>query len=74
MHMGVVPVYLGASNLREWLPDPSSVIMVDDFDSPESLAKHIEYLDANPSEYDKLLKYKSNPTDVKGMFGMSKGY
>ena len=59
LHMGSVPIYLGAPNLREWLPDKKSVIMVDDFESPEALAKHIKHLDANPAEYDKLLQFKT---------------
>ena len=58
IHMGSVPVYLGAPNLRDWLPDGKSVLMVDDFESPEALAKHIKWLDANPAEYDKLLEFK----------------
>lgn len=65
MHVGAVPIYMGASNLREWLPDPHSVVMVDDFDSPEQLAKHIQYLDDNNNEYKKLLQYKK--TEIKNM-------
>ncbi|XP_066928924.1 alpha-(1,3)-fucosyltransferase 10-like [Clytia hemisphaerica] len=65
IHMGSVPIYLGASNLREWLPDPKSVIMVEDFKSPKDLAEHIKYLDENSSEYEKLLEYKTKGNDNK---------
>jgi len=59
MHMGVVPVYMGASNIREWLPSTNAVVLADDFKTPKELAEYIRYLDENPKEYEKLLKYKS---------------
>ena len=35
LKMGTVPIYWGASNVRELLPDPNAVLMVEDFASLE---------------------------------------
>lgn len=60
VHVGAVPIYMGASNLREWLPDGKSVLMVEDFKSPKELAERIIFLDNHPKEYEKMLDYKNN--------------
>lgn len=36
-----IPVYKGAPNVVEFLPGPNSAILVDEFASPEELAKYI---------------------------------
>lgn len=81
IHVGAVPIYMGASNLREWLPDGKSVLMVDDFESPKDLAERINFLDQNAAEYEKMLEYKTkeitntklNVTLVKRMWGVNTG-
>lgn len=57
-HVGVLPIYKGAPNVREWLPDDKSAVIVDDFANPKELAEFITYLDSNDEEYDKYFEYK----------------
>ena len=58
INVGAVPVYLGAPNIKEWLPDPNLVILVDDFESPAELAKYIKQVDNNATLYEMFLEYK----------------
>ena len=46
----VIPVVRGAANYKEIAPE-NSYIDVNDFESPESLAKHLLYLDENDDKY-----------------------
>ena len=55
---GAVPIYKGAPNVLEWMPNNHSIIMVDDFKSPKELADYINYLDTHPEEYEKYLEFK----------------
>nr|CAB3247492.1 alpha-(1,3)-fucosyltransferase 11 [Phallusia mammillata] len=59
-HIGSVPIYKGSSSARDWAPSPYSVIMVDDFESPASLAEFIRHLDENDEAYLKYLDYKNS--------------
>ena len=58
INMGVVPVYLGAPNIQEWLPAPDLAILVDEFKSPKDLAAYIKQVDSNATLYEKLLEFK----------------
>lgn len=58
---GTVPVYLGASNVRDFMPDDLAVIAVDDFPNVRELAKYLVYLDRNDAEYQKHLEWKRKP-------------
>ena len=62
---GTVPIYFGASNIRDYLPNPDSAILVDEFDSIEKLAEKIQFLSENPVEYKKLLKHKKRYSNGK---------
>lgn len=55
---GVVPVYLGAPNVREFLPDDDAVIVASDFASPRALADYLRYLDTNDHSYQRHLHWK----------------
>lgn len=55
---GAVPIYLGAPNIDEFLPGPNSIIKVSDYESPEELAKYINYLLENEHEYKKYFEWK----------------
>ena len=57
---GTVPIYKGASNAVEWLPDNHSAILVDNFQSPKDLANYLTHLANNETEYNKYLSFKSN--------------
>jgi hypothetical protein len=57
---GSVPVYIGScSTLREFVPT-HSVIMADDFDSAEALAKHLHYLAGNETAYSAYLSWQDS--------------
>ena len=55
---GTVPIYKGAPNIRQWLPDNNSVILVDDFKNPKDLADYLIYLASHEGEYNKYLSFK----------------
>ncbi|GAB1601209.1 alpha-(1,3)-fucosyltransferase 10-like [Argonauta hians] len=56
--VGTVPVILGSSKVKDFLPDKKSAIIIDDFDTPESLAKYLHFLNENDTEYEKYLQWK----------------
>eukprot|EP00106_Octopus_bimaculoides_P006289 XP_014773731.1 PREDICTED: alpha-(1,3)-fucosyltransferase 10-like [Octopus bimaculoides] len=56
--VGTVPVILGSSKVRDFLPHEKSAIIIDDFDTAESLAKYLLYLNRNDEEYEKYLQWK----------------
>lgn len=56
--LGVVPIYWGAPNVVQWLPNNQSVIDVRNYSSPEQLAQHLHQLLANDTEYEKYLDHK----------------
>ncbi|XP_067671205.1 alpha-(1,3)-fucosyltransferase 11-like [Haliotis asinina] len=58
LYVGSVPIYKGSSSAKEWMPNNHSVIMVDDFSSPEELAAFIKAVDADDTEYEKYLSFK----------------
>lgn len=57
---GTVPVYWGAENILDFMPDKNAIINVNDFSHPQQLANYLEYLDNNDVEYQKHLAWKSN--------------
>ncbi|XP_072725455.1 alpha-(1,3)-fucosyltransferase 11 [Ciconia boyciana] len=67
MHLGAVPVYRGSPAVRDWMPNNLSIILIDDFDSPQELAKYLDFLDKNGEEYMKYLEYK-NLGGIKNQF------
>jgi len=52
LHVGSVPIYRGSPLARDAMPDNHSLIMADDFDSPQKLAEYIHYLDSNETAYE----------------------
>jgi galactoside 3-L-fucosyltransferase 11 len=58
LHLGSVPIYMGSPDIRDWEPNNRSIILVQDFDSPEELAKYLQFLNENDEEYDKFLGHK----------------
>lgn len=55
---GTVPVYLGASNVREFMPADDAVIVASDFASPAALAEYLRHLDAHDEAYARHLAWK----------------
>lgn len=62
LHIGSVPVYFGAPNVREWLPNhEQSAIHVEDFASAKHLAEFLQNL--SEDEYMTYLKHKPSYND-----------
>ena len=68
LHLGSVPIYKGSPRARDWMPDNKSVIMVDDFESPQKLAAYIKHLDSDDVEYEKYLQFKNNAGAIENKF------
>ncbi|KAM8938993.1 GDP-fucose protein O-fucosyltransferase 3 [Pelodytes ibericus] len=58
LKLGVVPIYYGAPNIRDWLPSNKSAIIVDRFGHPKELAEYIKQLDSNDTLYMEFLEWK----------------
>ncbi|XP_019357977.1 PREDICTED: alpha-(1,3)-fucosyltransferase 11 isoform X1 [Gavialis gangeticus] len=67
LHVGAIPVYRGSPSVRDWMPDNLSIILVDDFGSPQELAEYLHFLDRNGEEYLKYLEFKK-PGGIKNQF------
>ncbi len=57
---GVVPIYLGARNVREFMPHDDAIIDASDFPSARALADYLLELDADDAAYAKHLNWKSH--------------
>ncbi|KAI1285917.1 Alpha-(1,3)-fucosyltransferase 11 [Halotydeus destructor] len=65
LHVGVVPIYRGASNVRDWLPDKMSIVQVSEHyeKSPKLLANFISQLDGDDDRYQSYLAWKGKPLE-----------
>lgn len=63
LHAGVVPVYMGAPNVNEFIPHPRSIINVADFNSPKELANYLDYLLKNETAYNEYLEWRLLPQE-----------
>ncbi len=57
---GVVPVYMGAPNVRDFMPAEKAVIVATDFDCASELANYLLHLDQNDSAYLEYLSWKNS--------------
>jgi hypothetical protein len=70
---GSVPIYMGASNIADYLP-PKSYIDAAWFTGPGELAAYVEYLLKYPSEYDKYHRWREeNASDWKHIYETAQG-
>ena len=67
LHLGCVPIYRGSPSVRDFCPDKTSVILADDFETPEKLAKYLNYLDNNDEAYLKHLNFKTK-SEIENKF------
>jgi hypothetical protein len=54
-------VYLGAPNVRDFMPDDDAVIVASDFESPAELADYLRQLDNDDQAYALHLLWKAKP-------------
>lgn len=59
---GAIPVYGGAPNVDEFVPEPAAIINMDDFDSPAQLAAHLVRVAADEALYDAHHRWRFNET------------
>lgn len=59
LYLGSIPIYKGAPNAKQWMPNNKSVIFVDDFATPKELADFIKKLDEDDLEYESYLNFKT---------------
>eukprot|EP00042_Codosiga_hollandica_P034808 m.249213 g.249213 ORF g.249213 m.249213 type:complete len:404 (-) comp54497_c0_seq12:83-1294(-) len=59
LQSGSVPVYFGAPNAKDYVPD-HSVIFVNEFESPKALGIYLNYLNENDEAYNEYLAYRSS--------------
>mmetsp|Transcript_50152 Transcript_50152/g.109002 ORF Transcript_50152/g.109002 Transcript_50152/m.109002 type:complete len:212 (-) Transcript_50152:181-816(-) len=55
---GCVPVYMGAPNIKDYLPSPAAAVVASDFPNATALGEHLKHLLAHPDEYDQMLQWK----------------
>ncbi|XP_042209581.1 alpha-(1,3)-fucosyltransferase 10-like [Homarus americanus] len=56
--LGSVPIYWGSPTIQDWLPNPSSIIPISDFQSPRELATYITTLLDDDKQYESYLTHK----------------
>lgn len=59
--VGTIPVYRGAPNITDLLPDPDAVIAPDDFDTPAHLAAYLYRLLTDASAREKHVAWRERP-------------
>lgn len=59
LRSGSVPIYLGAPNVRDFLPHPDSVLLIEDFDSIHALVDYVKRASADEHMYSKHMAWKS---------------
>eukprot|EP01080_Neovahlkampfia_damariscottae_P003875 gene3875-7089_t len=63
-HAGTVPIYLGAPNIRNYLPKQNSALIVDEFPSIENLAEEIKRLGTNDKDYKDMFQWRQKVDDT----------
>ena len=58
LYAGVVPIVRGSPTVKDWAPSDRSIIVADDFATPQELADYLKFLDGNDAEYEKFLTWK----------------
>ncbi|KAN0041397.1 hypothetical protein ACTFIV_003936 [Dictyostelium citrinum] len=59
LSVGTIPIYLGAPNIKEFLPDPDSIINVRDFQSVNDLVNYLKMVENDESLRLKHLRWIS---------------
>lgn len=60
---GVVPIYMGAPNVEEYVPYPGCLVNTRDFASPPELARYIKRCYEDETEYMKYHSWRGQPWD-----------
>ncbi|GAM24177.1 hypothetical protein SAMD00019534_073520 [Acytostelium subglobosum LB1] len=71
LYSGSIPVYMGASNIDDWVPT-GSIIKASSFGSPSQLAIYLVDLLINPLKMRTFFEWKSKPIEQKVIDKLSK--
>lgn len=56
--VGTIPLYIGSSSVKDWIPNNDSIILPLEFHSPRELANYLQSINSNSDAYNKFLKHK----------------
>jgi len=56
---GCVPVYMGAPNIDDYMPQENAIVNANKFNSPEDLGNHLKELLKDNAKYEEHLKWKN---------------
>lgn len=56
--VGSIPLYIGSSSVKDWIPNNDSIISPLDFNSPKDLANYLNYVGSKSEIYNTFLKHK----------------
>jgi hypothetical protein len=59
--VGTVPIYMGAPNVGDFVPDPGCYIDAEAHGGPKGLAEYLTHLMQSPAEYDAFLAWRRRP-------------
>jgi GR25 family glycosyltransferase involved in LPS biosynthesis len=59
LRAGSVPIYFGATNIRDYLPHPDSVLLISDFESIDVLIDYVKLATADKQVYAKHMLWKT---------------
>ena len=62
LQAGTLPIYMGAPNVKDHVPT-NSIIVVDDFDTPQDLANHLIMLTQNKKKYNEYHEWRRKPLE-----------
>lgn len=54
--VGAIPVVIGAPNIQEFAPSPTSLLHIGELSDVESVADSMKYLAANPDAFNNYLR------------------
>ncbi|KYR00806.1 glycosyltransferase [Tieghemostelium lacteum] len=76
LSVGTIPIYLGAKNVKRFLPHPDAIIHIRDFDSAQSLSDYIKLVDTNETLRRKHLQWIEEPRtkEYQQLYKDSKDY
>lgn len=58
LSVGSIPIYMGSPSIQDWLPNPNSAILAENFSSPRELAAFILELNEDDDKYSSFLSHK----------------
>jgi hypothetical protein len=72
LRAGSAPIYLGAPNVRDFLPHPDSALLIEDFDNIDALVDYVKRANADEQLYAKHMAWKSTKLSYQFMDRVAK--